>query len=97
MNKCAWQKKKEYFSEAETYISRFLYDHEGTIIMISFSAKEYDEQTGDYKHNVDEFHKYLFTEEEVKEKLPNSYHMFEPVIMMIDTDPLYEKIKGTEG
>lgn len=86
MKKYVWQKKKEYFSEVEPYTSRFLYDHDGRIIMISFFTRKYDEYKDRYIHNSDEFYKYLFTEEEVKEKLPNSHHMFEPVVMEIDVD-----------
>lgn len=96
MTKYVWQKKKEYFSEVETYSSRFLYDYGDIMIMISFSTKEYNEHIGDYIHDRDDFYKYLFTEEEVKEKLPNSYHMFEPVVMKIDTDSVYGEIERTE-
>jgi len=94
MKKYVWEKKKEYISEAEFYNSRFLYNQDGKIVMISFYAKKYDEKTDSYKHNSEEFYKYLFTEEEVKEKLPNSYHMFQPTVMGIDTSSVYGEIKG---
>ena len=96
MTKYIWEKKEEYISEAEFYNSRFLYNLDGDVVMISFHVEKYDERTDSYKHNSEEFYKYLFTEEEVKKKLPNTYHMFQPTVMKIETDSVYGEIKGTE-
>jgi len=95
MKKYVWGKKKKYISEAEFEDTRFLYRIKGRCAIMPFTTKVEDKSTNGYKHSDEELSRYLFTEDEVKDYLPNTYHMFEPVIVKLPIDSLYGEINET--
>lgn len=96
LKKHVWVKKKEYISEAEYEDTNYLYDLNGNLRLMPFTTKTKNEITGVYEFSDKEFSKYLLTSEELQQRLPNTYHMFEPTVVKVPTDLVYGEIKGTE-
>lgn len=96
LKKHVWVKKKEYISEAEYEDSNYLYNLNGNLRLMPFATKVKNEITGEYEFSDKEFSKYLLTHEELQQRLPNTYHMFETTVVKLPSDSVYGEIKRTE-
>lgn len=96
LKKHVWVKKKEHISEAEYEDSNYLYNLNGNLRLMPFAIKTKNEITGEYEFSDKEFSKYLLTSEELQQRLPSTYHMFEPTVVKVPTDSLYGEIKGNK-
>lgn len=76
MKKYVWRKKQEYISDIDHIESSYVFRFEHNLIGLNILFVQIETKDG-FMYAPEKLEKYLFTEKEIDELLPNSKHMFD--------------------
>lgn len=97
--KYVWRKKQEYVSDIEHIESSYVFRYENDLIGLNILFVQIETKDG-FMYASEKLEKYLFTEKEIDELLPNSKHMFDKFeydVSKYGEVTIYQKVENVQS